>query len=251
VSYNNTWDCVRTSTDRPCPTSITVATASPRDGKPRCGHSSGSHSSKASGLPGTPRGSNSQAAPASASGTANHAGSGKDQSASGLRAIHAKPGHGRSKASAARRHGHSPSPACKASSPVPANASGTTTRLHHGMAMMFAMGPASDACPNSITVSGSNPTVATACAPKKPPRCARQPCSPLPGRHHSSHATPPKLSQNPGASTDSGSATSITINASASVSAARCARRSRLASTTSQIISTVRIVGSANPATAA
>jgi hypothetical protein len=242
---------VRTSTESPCPTSITVATASPRDGSPRCGHNSGNHSSKASGLPGTPRGSKTQAAPASASGAANHAGSGRDQSASGLRAIHSKPGHGRSKANAARRHGHSPNPACNASSPVPASASGTTTRLHQGMATMFATGPASDACPNSTTVSGNNPTVATACAPKNPPRCARQPCSPLPGRHHRSQATPPKLSQKPGASTDSGSATRITINASASVSAARWARRSRRASTTSQIISTVRIVGNANPATAA
>jgi hypothetical protein len=251
VSYSNAWRRVRTSTESPCPTSITVATASPRDGRPRCGHSNGSHNSKASGLPGTPRGSNSQAAPASASGTANHAGSGSDQSASGLRAIHAKPGHGRSNAWAARRHGHCPSPACSASSPVPASASGTTTRLHQGIATMFATGPASEAWPNSITVSGNNPIVATACAPKNPPRCARQPCWPLPGRHHSSQATPPKLSQKPGASTDSGSARSIAINASASVSAARCARRSSRASTTSQIISTVRIVGNANPATAA
>jgi len=248
MSYSSACDAVRTSTDRPCPTSTTVATASPGGGSPRCGHSSGSHSSAASGLPGTPRGSSSHAAPASASGTANHAGSGSVHSASGLRAIHSKPGHGRSNARAANFQAHAPAPARSASSAVPASASGTTTRLHHGIATRFATGPASDACPNSTTVNGSSPTVATACAPRKPRNHPRQPRGVSPCRHHSSQATPPKLSQKPGASTDSGSASSIASSARASASAAPWLRRSNRASTAMPIISAVRSVGSASPA---
>jgi hypothetical protein len=116
---------------------------------------------------------------------------------------------------------------------------------------MLARGPANEACPNNITVSGNKPRVATACASKKPRNCAFQLRSPSPGRHHSSQATPPKLSQKPGASTDSGSTSNTAIVASANASTARCARRNRRASTTSAIISTVRTVGSAKPATAA
>src|SRR5690606_17056355 len=82
MSYSSVCPAVRTSTDRPCPTSSTTSCTSPDDGSPRCGHSRGSQSSSASGFPGTSRGSISQNPPSSASGSANHAGSGNHQNAS-------------------------------------------------------------------------------------------------------------------------------------------------------------------------
>ena len=71
------------------------------------------------------------------------------------------------------------------------------------------------------------------------------------GRHQASQATPPKLSQNPAASSDNGSNTRTASIASASTSTRRTWRRARRASTTTAIISTVRTVGNANPAAAA
>src|SRR3546814_1809337 len=68
--------------------------------------------------------------------------------------------------------------------------------LHHGIATRLASGPASDACPNRTTVSGSRPSVATPCADRKSPTM-RLPAS---GRHQASHATPAKLSQKPAVS---------------------------------------------------
>ena len=239
---------MRTSTDSPCPTSSTTSSASPWRGSSRSGHSSGSHSSAASHLPGTPRGSSSQNAPASASGSANQRASGSHHSENRLSASQPNSGQLRSKHHAASRHAQPPHPACSASSPVPSSDSGTTTRLHHGIATRLASGPASEAWPNSTAVSGSSPSVATHCAVRNP---GTSRCSSTRGRHHTSQATPAKLSQNPAVSSDSGSTRVTATAASASESATRSERRASRATTTTPIISTVRTVGSSQPATAA
>ncbi len=151
-----------------------------------------------------------------------------------------------SKHPADARHGQLPAPGTTASSPVPSRASGTTTRLHHGLASRFASGPASDAWSNSTAVSGSSPTVATAWADRKPrSQCRRS------GRHPASHATPAKLNQNPAVSIASGSAPSTSRAASASAPVTLAGRRPSLASAITATISTVRTVGRAKPATAA
>jgi hypothetical protein len=71
------------------------------------------------------------------------------------------------------------------------------------------------------------------------------------GKHHANQATPAKLSQKPAASTDSGSKSSTAITARASESTILAWRRESRASTTTAIISTVRVVGNAKPASAA
>src|SRR5690606_17125272 len=248
ASYRNAWRAVRSTTAVPCPTSSITSSNSPGRGSARSGHSSGSNSSAASGFPGTPRGSSSQNAPSSASGSANHAASGSQHSATGPSASDSNSGHEASKQVAASRHAGPPQPGCSASSPVPASASGTTTRLHHGIATRLASGPASEACPNSTAVSGSRPRVATHCAARKPPTTGWRPPA---GRHQTSQATPAKLSQKPAVSTASGSTSSSAIAASASESPTPIGRRHNRASTTIATISTVRTVGSAKPATAA
>ena len=220
---------------------------SPGSGNTRDGHSSGNHSSNANGLPGTPRGSSSQNAPASASGKANQRASGSHHSANGDAASRSNSGHDRSKVVADSDHSACPAPACSDSAAVPSKASGTTTRLHQGTATRLANGPASEACPNSTTVNGSRPSAATPCAPRNSRRGCCRPC----GRHHSSQATPAKLSQKPAPSGASGSTSSTAIAASAKASAADCCRRPSRAPSTITIISSVRTVGNANPATAA
>src|SRR5690606_23895725 len=204
MSYSSAWPDVRTSTDSPWPTSSTHNSAWPGAGSPRCGHSSGSHSSSASGLPGTPRGSNSQNPPASASGNANHAGRGSQNSASGVAASHSNSGHERSKHAAASLQHQAPAPRWMASSAVPSSDSGTTTRLHHGIATRLASGPAAEAWPNKATATGSRPMVATACASTNPRTTPPSERGGVAGRHHSSQATPAKLSQNPAVSAASG-----------------------------------------------
>src|SRR3546814_10399995 len=74
------------------------------------------------------------------------------------RSSHCIAGHDRSKHHAAARQAHSPAPWCSASSAVPRSDSGTTTRLHHGIATRLASGPASDACPNRTTVRSEEHT---------------------------------------------------------------------------------------------
>ena len=71
---------------------------------------------------------------------------------------------------------------------------------------------------------------------------ARMPC-----RHQASQATPPKLSQNPGRRTESGSSPSTMIAAMAIDCATPDCRRSPPASATNTIINTVRSVGSDAP----
>lgn len=105
------------------------------------------------------------------------------------------------------------------------------------------MGPASEACPNSATVSGNSPIVATACALAKP---RSNDVSPR-GRHHTSHATPHTLSQKPAPSRDNGSTTIIAVTASASAAKGDSGRRTRRAPATTAIINVVRTVGSAKP----
>ena len=137
------------------------------------------------------------------------------------------------------------------SSAVPSNASGTTTRLHQGIAIRFANGPASEACPNSIALNGSKPSVATPCADRNVRSHApRVSLACRVGMHHTNQATPAKLSQKPAPRIASGSTSNTAIAASASASAARCTRRDSSATTTTAIISIVRTVGSAKPATA-
>lgn len=186
VSNNSACRCVRTSTARPCPTSSTCTSASPAAGSSRSGHSSGNHNSTANDLPGVPRGSNSQNAPSKANTSAIASDSGTHHNATGVCPSQTKPGQVSSKHQPANRHAHTPAPGWSASSAVPSKASGTTTKVHHGIATRFANGPTNDACPNRLTVSGSRPTVATVCADKKPRRMARS----SDGRHHTNQATP-------------------------------------------------------------
>ncbi len=129
---------------------------------------------------------------------------------------------------------------------MPSSASGTTTRLHHGIASRLASGPTAEAWLNSIVLSGNRPSVATPCADRN---SRSLPCQPLPaaGMHQASQATPRKLSQKPADSTASGSKASMTIAASASASTTRTGRRHSRATTTTAIISAVRTVGSAMP----
>ena len=225
-----------------------MSSTSPFPGAWRDGQSKGSHNSSANGLPGTPRGNSIQNAATSASGSAYQRASGSHHNARPLSCSHVKPGQLHPKAVAAQCHAQVPAPGCSDSSPVPNSASGTTTRLHQGTATRFASGPDNDACPNSTTVNGSNPRVATACALASPCNGLRS----LPGgRHHSSQATPPKLSQKPGVSSARGSTSPTAIAASPSASAIPCPRRASRAATITPIISAVRTVGSAKPATAA
>ena len=117
------------------------------------------------------------------------------------------------------------------------------------MASRLASGPASEAWLNSTTPSGSSPRVATPWAERKSRSSLRGPsCG---GRHHTSQATPAKLSQNPACSTASGSASTIASTASASACQAPSGRRPMRAPATTAIISNVRTVGNENPATAA
>src|SRR5690606_1910894 len=190
--------------------------------------------------PGTPRGSSSQNAPTSASGSAYQRASGSHHSEKRLSASQPNSGQDRSKHHAAKRQAQPPHPACTASSPVPSSASGTTTRLHQGIATRLATGPASEAWPNSTAVRGSRPKVATHWAVRKP---GTSRCSSTLGKHHTSQATPAKLSQNPAVSSDSGSTRVTATAASASESATRSERRAIRATTTTPIISTVRTVG--------
>ena len=246
MSYSSAWWRVRTSTDNPCPTSITTTSTSPGAGKWRSGHSNGSHNARASGLPGTPRGSNNQNAPSNANGSANQCASGSHHNANPLLASHSNSGQLRSKHHAAARHTSAPAPACSDSSPMPINDNGTTTRLHHGTAIRLANGPASDACPNRMALNGSSPTVATVCADTS----IRNGLPVLRGRHHNNQATPRKLSQKPAPSTASGSNSNTTIADNASASAVRSGRRHTMAPATTAIISAVRTVGNAKPAIA-
>ena len=237
---------MRTNTDSPCPTSNTTSSTSPLRGSSCCGHNSGNHSSSANALPGTPRGNNSHSAPSNANGNATPCASGNHHSAKRLCASHANGVQLRSKHHADARHSPAPAPGQHASSPVPSNANGTTTRLHQGIASKFANGPASDAWSNNTTVNGNNPSVATVCADRKPRnQCMR------PGRHQASQTTPAKLSQNPAINTAIGSHANTTNAASANEVATPPGRRPKRAITTTAIISTVRTVGSAKPATAA
>ena len=251
MSYSRLCRAVRTSTDKPCPTSIATSSASPCRGRSRAGNSSGNHSSSSSGLPGTPRGSSSQNTDSNASGSANQRDSGSQAIASGLSAMRASHGHSASKHHAAARHGNSPNPACRLSANTPNRASGITTRLHHGTAARLANGPANEAWPNNTTVNGSRPSVATACAAAKSCSSAqrRGPCSA--GRHHSNQATPAKLSQKPAPRIASGSSSNSAMQPSARVSASRCRRRRQRAATSTAIITAVRKVGNAKPVIAA
>ena len=114
------------------------------------------------------------------------------------------------------------------------------------MASRLTSGPAREACPNIATVSGVSASVATACAARNPRTRVIRSC-----RHHISHSTPPKLSQKPGARTDKGSNASTAHTASASSCLVGAGRREQVAAASTATISTVRTVGSANPATAA
>ena len=132
---------------------------------------------------------------------------------------------------------------CSISAKVPSNDIGTTTMLHQGTATRLASGPTIDAWAKKTTASGSNPRLATPCAARNwrtwPER--------IPCRHQASHATPPKLSQNPGRNTDSGSIISTSMSATDSDCATPVCRRIIKAPATKAIISTVRRVGSDAP----
>ena len=222
MSYSSAWWRVRTSTDSPCPTSITTSSASPCSGKSRSGHSSGSHSSSGQRLA---RHAARQQQPERAQQRqwqrepARLRQPPQRQAAVG-QPLEQRPSSGRS-TTPPRARPTRPHPACSASSAMPISDSGTTTRLHHGTATRLANGPANDAWPNRIALSGSSPSVATPCADRKSRTGRALPC----GRHHSSQATPRKLSQKPAPSTASGSSSSTAITASASASAARNGRR--------------------------
>jgi hypothetical protein len=111
----------------------------------------------------------------------------------------------------------------------------------------FTSGPSRAVPPNKAMPSGNRPTLATPCAARNPRRLAPMPARTSLGRHHTSHSTPPKLSQKPADSTDSGAGSSIASAASASPCTHR-AGDAGPASATSPIISAVRTVGSAPPA---
>lgn len=70
MSNNTACEDVRTSTDKPCPTSSTSMRKAPCAGNAREGQSNGNHSKVASDFPGTPRGSSSHIAPIDARGNA-------------------------------------------------------------------------------------------------------------------------------------------------------------------------------------
>ena len=109
--------------------------------------------------------------------------------------------------------------ACPATGP--ASPSGSPPGSTRGPPRQARQRPANEACPNSTTVSGNRPMVATTCAPTghAPALQPRGPWSA--GRHHSNHATPAKLSQKPAPSTASGSSSRTRMQPSASVSTSR------------------------------
>ncbi len=238
---------VRTSTESPWPTSITSISACPGCGRWRSGRSNGRNRSKASGFPGVARGSNSHRAPTQARPTASSPGSGSQTIAAGQFATRCRSDQSPS-IRAAESCQQNPAAAGDAgNSTRPASASGTTPKLITGIPIRLARGPGSDAWPKNHTVSGNNPRTATPCASRngliQPLPCCR-------GKHQSSQPTPAKLSQKPGASTDSGSNSNTARRASAKDSLPDCARRSSFASNTTAIISSVRTVGNAKPASA-
>ena len=226
---------------------MTTISASPCAGRNEDGHNTGRNSIIASALPGTPRGISNQKAPIQASTKAASEGSGSHSRVAGEEDNHSRPRHNHSMQLAAICHrAMAPASQTKDDS-KPARESGTTTRLMTGMPTRLAIGPESEACPKNQIVSGSRPSTATLCASTKD---FSSPDSRGCGRHQTSQATPMKLSQNPGVSTDKGSNRSTTIKASAMASWVRCGRPSKRSSATAAIISRVRTVGSANPANA-
>lgn len=173
--------------------------------------------------------------------------SGTHHNATWVRPSQTNAGQVSSKHQPASCQAQTPAPGQAASSAVPSKASGTTTKVHHGIATRLASGPTSDACPNRLTVSGNRPMVATACADRNPRNIERSSA----GRHHTSHATPAKLSQKPATNTLNGSHSSTANIANARICAVLARRRSTRASATTAIINTVRTVGSARPASTA
>ena len=217
---------MRTSTDSPCPTSITTNSASPCPGSPRSGHSSGSHNIRASGLPGTPRGNSSQNAPSKASGNANQRDSGSHHRARSLFASLSNNGQLRSKHHAAACQTQPPAPAYTVSS----NRADQRQRHDHQAPPrdgdQVGEGPGQRRLSEQDDARRQQPERRNALRERKsryygrprriPPAC---------GRHHNNQATPRKLSQKPAPNTANGSTSMTAIPASASASGARDDRR--------------------------
>src|SRR3990167_966726 len=247
ASNSKLCDAVCTNTDKPCPTSMTRISTGPGAGGFRSGHNIGRNKTQASARPGVPRGSSSQKA-------ARHASAKATNPVSASHII--EPGQSAIASSALQSQSITRADACQqkaaavaetVDSKRPSNASGTTHRLITGTPTRLATGPGMDACPKNQIVSGSKPSTATPCALRKLRTC------PVPrdcGRHQISQPTPAKLSQKPGASTLRGSNSSTATRASAYDSRPDCGRRNRRAESTTAIISQVRTVGSAKPASA-
>ncbi|MNT17278.1 hypothetical protein D3C72_1524190 [compost metagenome] len=115
----------------------------------------------------------------------------------------------------------------------------------------FTSGPSRAVPPNSATASGNSATLATPCPARAPRSIAANPFGRPCGRHHNNHRTPPKLSQKPADSTDSGAGSNIASAASAKPCATVTGRRTTRARATTAIINAVRTVGSSLPATTA
>ncbi len=251
TSYQSACRAVRTSTAVPWPTSCTSSSSSPAAGACRAGHSSGRHSSRPARPPPAPRGSSHQNTPSKATGSAQRGASASHHIACGCSANGCRASQLSSNSQAAARQAQRPAPSCSTCRPVPSSDSGTTSIVHHGMIGRLTSGPSRAVPPNKAMHSGSSPRLATPCAARNPRSPPPIPSGPVLGRHQSSHSTPPKLSQNPAESTDSGAGNSITIAANASPCPAPTGRRPALASATSPIISAARTVGSAPPAATA
>ena len=217
------------------------------------GNNKGTNKMAAKNFPGTARGNNKTKAPSMARLNVSKVGSGSHSMACGQSLIFSKAHHNSCMAAALSFQKNPAIPICTNENNKPSKASGTTTKLIHGIPTILVSGPRTEVWPKNHNDNGNKPSKAIHWDFKNSFICSLRLAAIWPGfkgRHQTNQATPTKLSQNPADNTASGSDNKIAIKANAKDCEIRIGRLESFAIPTTAIIKNVRHVGNAKPANA-